>query len=327
MSNSETRISASTPEGEPKTGIVQRSPFRLALGRLSQNVPALVSAGYILFLVLLAVFAPVISHVTGINPNYQDSAHGLSDSGAPVGPSARFLFGADQLGRDLMMRIIYGARVSLAVAGIATVGALGIGIIIGMTAGFVRGRVDVVLNWLIDTTLSIPQLLIAIALVSLIGPSFGITVLIIVLFSWAPIARVIRGETLALREREFIEASRSIGSGWIRVLRVDLLPNLASTAIVYGTLLVPQAIVFEATLSFLGLGVTPPTATWGNMLAAATAGQMYTIAWWMLVFPVFALVSTTLAFNIFGDALRDVVDPKSSIRSAGKRRRQKGVAA
>jgi len=302
--------------------VAARSPFQLVWTRLRRDPTAMVSASVILLVIIAAIAAPLIAAWVGHGPDEQFRKEGLTPSGLPTGPNEEFLLGADNLGRDLFVRLIYGAQLSLIVAFVATVGALGIGTLVGMTAGFMRGKVDTVLTWLMDTTLSLPQLLFAISLVSLVGPSFGTTVIVIILFSWAPIARVVRGQTLSIREREFVEAARSLGASNWRIMRVDVLPNLVVPILVYGTLLIPQAIVFEATLSFLGLGVLPPTATWGNMLAAASTGSMYTIAWWMLVFPSAALLSVTLAFNLLGDSVRDALDPRQTL-FAKKRRVKK----
>jgi peptide/nickel transport system permease protein len=304
------------------TDVAARSPFQLVWTRLRQDPTAMVSATVILLVIIAAVSAPLIAAIAGHGPDEQFRQEGLTPSGLPVGPNAEFLLGADNLGRDLFVRLIYGSQLSLIVAFVATVGALGIGTLVGMIAGFMRGKVDTVLTWLMDTTLSLPQLLFAISLVSLVGPSFGTTVTVIILFSWAPIARVVRGQTLSIREREFVEAARSLGASNWRIMHVDVLPNLVVPILVYGTLLIPQAIVFEATLSFLGLGVLPPTATWGNMLAAASTGSMYTVAWWMLVFPSAALLSVTLAFNLLGDSVRDALDPRQTL-FAKKRRPKK----
>ncbi|MEO7349260.1 MAG: ABC transporter permease [Terrimesophilobacter sp.] len=306
--------------------VAARSPFQLVWTRLRHDPTAMVSAAVIVLVIISALAAPLIASWVGHGPDDQFRKQGLSPSGLPTGPNQEFLLGADNLGRDLFIRLIYGGQLSLIVAFVATVGALGIGTLVGMTAGFMRGKVDTALTWLMDTTLSLPQLLFAISLVSLVGPSFGTTVVVIILFSWAPIARVVRGQTLSIREREFVEAARSLGASNWRIMRVDVLPNLIVPILVYGTLLIPQAIVFEATLSFLGLGVLPPTATWGNMLAAASTGSMYTVAWWMLVFPSATLLSVTLAFNLLGDSVRDALDPRQTL-FAKKRRSKKKVLA
>jgi peptide/nickel transport system permease protein len=162
--------------------------------------------------------------------------------------------------------------------------------------------------------LSFPYLLFAIALVSVHGPSLAITVLVIAFFSWAAIGRIVRGQTLSIREQEYIEASFSVGAGAGRVMFAEILPNLLAPVIVLATLLIPTAIVFEATLSFLGLGVAPPTATWGGMLSDSLA--FYQVAWWFPLFPGLALLATTLAFNLLGDSIRDALDPAGG-RAAG----------
>lgn len=288
--------------------VVARSPTQLAFARLRRQRVAVASLVVIVLMVVLALVAPLIAHLTGhaVHQQYRDT--GLTEFGLPVGPRAEFWLGTDQIGRDLLVRLAYGARISLLVGAVSTIAAVGFGTAIGLMAGFLGGWVDRILSWFIDTTLSLPFLLFAISLVSLVGPGLGITIVVIVLFSWCPIARVVRGQVLALREREFVEAARSIGAGPGRIMVVDVLPNLVVPLVVYGTLLIPQAVVFEATLSFLGLGVVPPTATWGAMLAEGA--QLYRVAWWMVVFPAFAVLALTLAFNLLGDALRDAFDPR-----------------
>lgn len=283
-----------------------------------------VSALVIVLFVLVALLAPLVAALTGHDPSTQYRDTGLSESGLPVGPGSEFLLGTDKLGRDVLVRLAYGSRISLLVGVLATLCAVCIGVFVGLLSGFLRGKVDVGLTWLIDLFLSIPFLLFAISLVSLVGPSLRISVLVIALFTWGPIARIIRGQVLSLREREFIEASRSLGAGNRRIIVKDLLPNLVAPIVVYSTLLIPSAIVFEATLSFLGLGVVPPTATWGNMLADASNGSLYTVAWWMVVFPSLAVLMLTLAFNLFGDGLRDALDPNSRGKGASHRGGLKG---
>jgi peptide/nickel transport system permease protein len=286
--------------------VVARTPTQLALDRLRHDRGAIVAVIVIALMVLLALAAPLIARWTGhpVNGQYRDT--GLTEFGLPVGPRAEFWLGTDQLGRDILVRLAYGARVSIAIAAVASIAAVGVGAVVGLAAGYLGGWVDRILSWLIDTTLSLPFLLFAISLVSLVGPGLGVTVVVIVLFSWCPIARVVRGQVLSLREREFIEAARSIGASRMRIMAVDVLPNLVVPLVVYGTLLVPSAIVFEATLSFLGLGVEPSTATWGSMLAEGS--QLYRVAWWMVVIPAGAVLALTLALNVLGDALRDAFD-------------------
>jgi ABC-type amino acid transport system permease subunit len=176
----------------------------------------------------------------------------------------------------------------------------------GPTGEFLLGTV---LARLIDVVLSVPFLLVAIALVSVTGPSLTVTVLVIGFFSWASVARIVRGQVLSLREREFVEAARSLGASDTRIMFVDVLPNVLAPVIVYTTLLIPVVIVVQATLSFLGLGLAPPTPDWGGMISEAQA--YYTTAWWFIIFPGAALLITTLAFNLFGDGVRDAFDPRT----------------
>ncbi|NYD68089.1 ABC transporter permease [Agromyces atrinae] len=314
------------PGQTQQAAVAARSPLQLVWARLRRDPTAMISAAVILLVIIAALAAPLVASLIGHGPNEQFRDDGLTEFGTPVGPNSQFLLGTDNLGRDVLVRLVYGAQISLIVAFAATLGALGIGTLVGLVAGFMRGWVDTVLTWLMDTTLSLPQLLFAISLVALVGPSLGTTVIVIVLFSWAPIARVVRGQVLSLREREFVEAARSLGASNWRIMRVDVLPNLLVPILVYGTLLIPQAIVFEATLSFLGLGVLPPTATWGNMLSVASTGSLYTIAPWLVIFPSAALLAVTLAFNLLGDSIRDALDPRQTL-FAGRRRLARNRAA
>ncbi|MFI7061459.1 ABC transporter permease [Kribbella sp. NPDC050124] len=286
-----------------------RSPFVLALRRLRRDKVAMVSLGVIVLIVLMAIFAPVFAHVTGHPPNEQYRDIGLTPDGLPRGPNATFWLGTDDLGRDILVRIAYGARVSLLVGVIATAITVAIGVVLGLAAGFLGGMVDTVLARLIDVVLSVPFLLVAIALVSVTGPSLTVTVLVIGFFSWASVARIVRGQVLSLREREFVEAARSLGAGDVRIMFVDVLPNVLAPVIVYTTLLIPVVIVTQATLSFLGLGLPPPTADWGGMISESQ--NYYTTAWWFILFPGLALLITTLAFNLFGDGVRDAFDPRA----------------
>jgi peptide/nickel transport system permease protein len=182
-------------------------------------------------------------------------------------------------------------------------------VVVGLVAGYSGGAVDTVLARSMDVVLSFPFLLFAIALVAVVGPSLRVSILVIAFFSWAAVGRVIRGQTLSLREREFVEAARSLGASNLRIMFVELLPNLSAPILVYTTLLIPVAIVFEATLSFLGLGVVPPTPSWGGMLADSL--QYYQVAWWFVLFPGLALLATTLSFNLVGDSVRDALDPNA----------------
>ena len=286
-----------------------RSPWVLAWQRLRRDRVAMVSLVIIGLIILLAVFAPLTTAVTGHPPNEQYRETGLSADGLPLPPNSTFWLGTDDLGRDIFVRIAYGARISLLVGVAATLLTVIIGVVVGLAAGFLGGVVDTLLARLIDLVLSIPFLLVAIALVSLTGPSLLVTVLVIGFFSWASVARIVRGQVLSLREREFVEAARSLGASDRRIMFVDILPNILAPIIVYASLLIPVVIVVEATLSYLGLGLAPPTADWGGMISDAQ--NYYTTAWWFMVFPGAALLMTTLAFNLFGDGVRDAFDPRS----------------
>jgi peptide/nickel transport system permease protein len=303
---------------EPGTGraIEGRSPWQLAWQRLRRDRVAMVSLLLIVLIILMAVFAPLFAAATGHPVNSQYRQTGLTPEGLPRPPNGEFLLGTDDLGRDILVRIAYGARISLLVGVVATALTVAIGVVVGLAAGFLGGVVDTVLARLIDVVLSVPFLLVAIALVSITGPSLTVTVLVIGFFSWASVARIVRGQVLSLREREFVEAARSLGSSDTRIMFVDILPNVLAPVIVYASLLIPVVIVVEATLSFLGLGLPPPTADWGGMISEAQ--NYYTTAWWFVVFPGAALLVTTLAFNLFGDGVRDAFDPRSDRTLAAK---------
>jgi ABC-type dipeptide/oligopeptide/nickel transport system permease subunit len=293
-----------------------RGPWVLAWQRLRRDRVAMLSLAFIIFITAVAIFAPVVAAITGHGPNEQYRQTGLSPDGLPEPPSSTFWFGTDDLGRDILVRIAYGARVSLAVGVAATFITVVVGVVVGLVAGLFGGFVDTVLARLVDVILSVPFLLVAIALVSITGPSLMITILVIGFFSWASVARIVRGQVLSIREREFIEAATSLGARRGRIMFVDILPNVLAQVIVYTTLLIPVVIVAQATLSFLGLGITPPTADWGGMLSEAQG--YYTTSWWFIVFPGLALLLTTLAFNLFGDGVRDAVDPQFERLNAGE---------
>ena len=246
--------------------------------------------------------------------------------GIPVGPGADFWLGSDQLGRDVLVRLAYGARVSLLVGVLASLAASTVAVIVGVTAGYFGGWVDTCLSRLTDLVMSVPFLLCALALVSAFGPSLLLSVIVIVFFSWAPMARVIRSQVISLARQDFVQASRSLGAGPLSIMVIDILPNLSVPIIVYTTMQIPNSIVFEATLSFLGMGIVPPTPSWGGMLADASSNSLYLVAWWMVFVPGTALLLTTLAFNILGDGLRDALDPKSARTARRLRRKSKGAA-
>ena len=269
----------------------------------------MVTAGVIVFIVALAVAAPLVSMLVGHPPDTQYRDIGLTPDGLPKPPNRTFWLGTDDLGRDLMVRIAYGARISLMVSVVSTTLTVLLGTLVGIAAGYYGGVVDTVLSWLIDLVLSFPFLLLVIALVSITGPSLTLLVGVIALFGWSSVARVVRGQTLSLRRREFVEAAFSLGASDLRIMALEILPNVLAPIIVYTSLLIPSFIVLESTLSFLGLGVPPPTPTWGGMLSDSVT--YYRQAWWYVVFPGLALLTTTLAFNLFGDSIRDAFDPRA----------------
>jgi ABC-type dipeptide/oligopeptide/nickel transport system permease subunit len=298
-----------SPDALEGKAIEGRSPWLLGWQRLRRDRVAMISLVVIALIVLMAILAPLTTTLTGHPPNEQYRAIGLTPDGLPKGPSRLFWLGTDDLGRDILVRIAYGARISLLVGVVSTGIAVVVGVVVGLAAGFFGGTVDTVLARLVDVALTVPFLLVAIALVSITGPSLAITILVIGFFSWAAVARIVRGQVLSLREREFVEAARSLGASDPRIMFVDILPNVLAPIIVYTTLLIPVVIVTEAALSFLGLGLPAPTADWGGMLADGQA--YYTTAWWFIFFPGAALLLTTLAFNLFGDGVRDAFDPRS----------------
>ncbi len=302
--------SGHAPDVAPTKKIEGRTPLQLAWARLKKDKVSMGSLIFILLLVLVATFAAQLTDLIGHPPNIQYRSTGLSSDGLPKNPNGTFWFGTDGLGRDVLSRVIHGTRVSLLVGVVATALAVVIGVVVGITAGYFGGKIDSLLARTMDVFLSFPFLLFAISLVSVFQPSLKISIFVIAFFTWANVGRIVRGQVLSIREKEYIEAARSLGAGDIRIMAIDVLPNLIAPIIVYSTLLVPTAIVFEATLSFLGLGVIPPTPTWGNMISESVT--YYQERPWFLAFPSLALFLTTLAFNLLGDGLRDALDPRAA---------------
>lgn len=286
-----------------------RVPWRLAYERLRGDRAAKIAAGTILVIVLIAVFAPVFAAITGHGPDQQFVGIGENAYGGPVPPSGTFWFGTDSNGRDLFVRILYGARVSLAVGVLATGISVALGVAFGLAAGYLGGLADSLIARVIDVLLSIPLLLIAISVAYLYGPSFWLVIILIGVLSFSYLARIVRGQVISLREKEYVQAARALGAGPWRIMVTHLLPNVMPQVIVYATLLIPLAVVTEAALSFLGVGVPAPTPDWGQMIADASAYYQYGY-WWYLLFPALALLITTLAFNILGDSVRDALDPR-----------------
>jgi peptide/nickel transport system permease protein len=322
MSITEIQLQASTVESAPVLAVEGRSQWQLTWRRLRSDKVAIASLVVIVVMVLLAIGAPLIAALVHHGANQAFPNTGENAVGNPVGPGTNgFWLGTDDTGRDLMVRIFYGARVSLFVGVVTTVIGTVAGVSVGMIAGYFGGIIDTILARFTDAVLAFPYVVLALALAVVFGPSLSVIVGIISFFAWAGIARIVRGQTLSLKEKEYIEAARSLGAGPFRIMFIDILPNLLAPVLVLATLYIPAAVVFEATLSFLGLGIQPPTASWGNILAAAQ--PFYTVAWWYIVFPALALLITTLAFNLLGDGIRDAMDPTTErLLRARKRRKQ-----
>jgi peptide/nickel transport system permease protein len=307
--------------GEPAAEIAARSPLELFWRRLRRDKVALVALGIVVVTILIAIFAPLIVKILGApQPNVQNDDL-LGDFGEPTGPSAENLLGVDGRGRDVLSRVIYGSRVSLEVAFIATALIVIIGVTVGLVAGYYRGWVDTVFSRFMDLFLAFPVLVLALGigvacaglegcLGGLIQPGLTVVIFVIVLTSWPYMARIVRGQVLSLREREFVESAKSIGASDRRIIFREILPNLVAPIIVYSTVLIPQNILYEAALSFLGIGVDPANPSWGAMISDALS--IFQDAWWFMTFPGLALLITVLAFNIVGDGLQDALNPRTS---------------
>ncbi len=366
--------------------IAARSPIQLFWRRLKQDKVALVALTFIVLLILVAVLAPLIVKIFGAHPPNQQNSDALDEFGSAAAPGHGYIMGTDGLGRDVFSRTLYGARVSLEVAFLATGLIVLIGVTLGMTAGYYRGVVDTALSRSMDVVLAFPVLLLAMGLgaacslkgcltarsvgrdflifgafllvipvigaaisqlrgrpgfraisgsdwflrlapgiavvlagvifsfvvshsKTLIEPGLPVVIFVITLAGWPYMARIIRGQVLSIREKEFVEAARSLGASDTRIIFRHILPNLVAPIIVYTTLLIPTNILFEAALSFLGVGVQPPTASWGAMIADAI--EIFDTAWWYMTFPGVALLLTVLAFNLIGDGLQDALNPRT----------------
>jgi ABC-type dipeptide/oligopeptide/nickel transport system permease subunit len=304
--------------------ITARSPLQLFWRRFRSDRVAMASAIFIIVLIIIAIAAPLVVSLVGVTGPNTPNPNATDIFGSPTGPSGAHPFGVDKIGRDVLARVVYGARVSLEVGIIGTAVAAIVGTVIGLVAGFYRGWVDTLLMRAVDVFLAFPVLVLGLGIgaacevrgcakvlgVTWIQPGLVTVIFIIALSSFTYIARIVRGQVLSLREKEFVEAARSLGASNSRILYREILPNLLAPLIVYSSLLIPTNILLEAALSFLGVGIRPPTASWGQMIADAT--PIFNTAWWYMVFPGAALLLTVLAFNLVGDGLLDALNPRGT---------------
>jgi peptide/nickel transport system permease protein len=301
-----------------------RSLGRIAWDRLKRDRVAMAGGAVVVFLILVAILNPLIIKYLGHPPNAFNQKLIDSELQTPIGKYGGISWShplglEPQNGRDLFSRIVYGSWISLLIASLATLLSVVIGTVMGVIAGYFGGWVDTLISRLMDVFLAFPLLLFAIALAGVIpdhafglgGDTLRIALLIFIIgfFNWPYIGRIIRGQTLSLREREFVDAARSLGARSSYVIFRELLPNLVAPILIYTTLLIPTNILFEAALSYLGVGVRPPTATWGGMLSDAV--HWFQIDPYFMLFPGLAIFVTVLSFNLFGDGLRDALDPRA----------------
>jgi len=310
-------------EGVSGTAIEGRSPGRIAWMRLKRDKVAMAGGTVVVLLILIAIIGPYfvqdpnLYHANLINPTYS------RPNGPFGGISLAHPFGVEPVtGRDMLARVVVGARYSLLIGFLATALAVLIGVVMGVISGYFGGWVDSVIARAMDIFLAFPLLVFAIALVGVIpGSAFGLSgntlrvfllVFIIGFFAWPYMGRIIRGQTLSLREREFVDAARSLGARGPYILFRELLPNLVGPILVYATLLIPTNILFEAALDFLGVGLIPPTPSWGYMLSTAVSQGYFAVDPMFMIIPGLAIFITIMSFNLFGDGLRDALDPRSN---------------
>lgn len=277
------------------------SAFGVAWRRIRRDPGALLAVGVIATLVLAAVFAPLLAPYDPTRPDLV-----LGFRAAP--PSAEHLLGTDRAGRDVLSRLLYGARVSLTIGFGSQLLSLFLGVVAGLSAGYFGGWTDTLISRLIEVLQAFPSLLFIIVLSVSLGPGLLTAYIALGIVGWAGVARIVRGAALGIRQTEYVEGARALGAGSVRLISRHVLPGVLPSLIVIYTIGVGSAIIGEATLSFLGLGVKPPTPSWGQMIAD---GQSYlTSAWWMSVFPGLTIAVVVIAFNFLGDALRDALDPR-----------------
>lgn len=275
--------------------------LKIGINKFMKNKLSVIGAVIIFFIVSAALFAPWLAPYS---PSEQDITNIL------LPPGKDHLLGTDELGRDTLSRLLYGARVSLIVSFSAVIGMKTIGVIVGSLAGYYGGLVDAFLMRIVDVLIAFPQIFLLITLLTVLEPSIWILIFVFIFFSWMGTSRLIRGEFLTLRSREFVLAARTMGIKTSRIIFSHILPNALGPLIVSATLSVGGVILAESALSYLGLGVQPPTPSWGNMLQSAQDLKIMLNAWWYPLFPGFSILITVLAFNFVGDGLRDAFDPR-----------------
>ena len=273
------------------------------VSEIARRPATLLAVILIVAVVLAAIGAPWIAPFSPDDQPFD----GLSPEGAPLAPDGHYWLGTDTLGRDLLSRLLFGARTSLAIGLAANGVAVAIGLIVGIVAGYVGGFVGAALMRFTDLMMAFPALLLAIVLAALLHPSLWIVALVIALVNWVQVARIVYTETRSLAERDFILAERSLGAGHARILFHHIAPHLMPTAIVWGTLGIATTVLLEATLSFLGVGVQPPQPSWGNIIFESQS--YFQAAPWLVFIPGAVILATALSFNLVGDALRDLLDP------------------
>ncbi|WP_454285877.1 ABC transporter permease [Rhizobium arsenicireducens] len=290
---------------DPITTAPAISPFRRNLATFAENRLALASAVVLLAFAVMAIFAPWIAPQ---DPYETDLFRRLQPPAWMPGGEWGFLLGCDALGRDIFSRIIYGARISIFIGTVVVIAATIIGILAGLAAGYLRGWVDVVISRLVDILLGFPYLIFAIGLMAMMGPGLFNIILALVYKEWVIPCRVVRGETLAVRELEYVEAARALGASRFHIMLKEIMPNVLSAVLVVATIRMADVIILEASLSFLGLGVQPPTASWGSMVADGRAFILE--AWWVSTFPGLAILLLVLVINVASQGLRDAFDPR-----------------
>jgi ABC-type dipeptide/oligopeptide/nickel transport system permease subunit len=325
LSTSQNAEFAESLAQNPTLGISFRARFRRRVLADKATIVAIIYL--VILLVMTTIGAPIAAALTGHGSNQQffngltvngvplpPFSHEIANNGQPNPHGAFFILGTDRLGRDMFVRLLYGARATLIVGIGATAIALLIGLVLGMIAGYFGGRLDAVISRGIETAMAFPSMLFAIGLAAVLGAGLTNSIIVIALFSWYYPARIVRNAVLSLRGEQFVEAARSIGLSHFTIMRRHLLPLLTAPLIVYATGVVALNILFEAGLSYLGLGVRPPTPDWGQMIADGVTSGLYRQQIWVALIPGLALVFTTLAFNQLGDGLRDAFAVRGAIR-------------